>query len=167
MANDAVNHPLHYANGKIEVIDFIEDKHLGFCLGNAVKYIARAGHKDPAKRVEDLEKAIWYLRRQIKTWQESKSIGKSCVPCAEIGLVIEDDELSSIAGMDNFAHYVHGFSDAMALFDVGGSVTVNKRSMASLKDLYLNSDYRQQANILAVLDCIGAKEAIYALFEEK
>ena len=86
----------------------------------------------------------------------------------DYSLCIGDDELSSIAGMDNFAHYVHGFSDAMALFDVGGdSVTVNKRSMASLKDLYLNSDYRQQANILAVLDCIGAKEAIYALFEEK
>lgn len=66
MINDNVNHPSHYTDGKIEVIDFIEDKGLGFHLGNAVKYIARAGKKDPAKDVEDLEKAGWYLRREIE-----------------------------------------------------------------------------------------------------
>lgn len=65
--NDPVNHPSHYTDGKIEVIDFIEDKKLGFCLGNAVKYIARAGKKDPAKEIEDLQKARWYIDRQIKT----------------------------------------------------------------------------------------------------
>ena len=64
--NDPVNHPSHYTDGKIEVIDFIEDKKLGFCLGNAVKYIARAGKKDPAKEIEDLQKARWYIDRQIR-----------------------------------------------------------------------------------------------------
>ena len=63
--NDPVNHPTHYMDGKIEVIDFIEDKQLNFCRGNAVKYIARAGKKDPAKTVEDLEKAMWYINREI------------------------------------------------------------------------------------------------------
>lgn len=63
--NDPVNHPSHYTDGKIEVIDFIEDKNLGFHLGNAVKYISRAGKKDPAKTIEDLEKAVWYLERYI------------------------------------------------------------------------------------------------------
>jgi len=63
---DNVNHPPHYSDGKIEVIDFIEDKKLGFHLGNAVKYIARAGKKDPEKTVEDLEKAKWYLIRHIQ-----------------------------------------------------------------------------------------------------
>lgn len=63
--NDAVNSPAHYTDGKIEVIDFIEDKALNFHLGNAVKYISRAGKKDPAKLVEDLEKAQWYLNRVI------------------------------------------------------------------------------------------------------
>ena len=63
--NDPVNHPSHYTDGKIEVIDFIEDKKLGFHLGNAVKYIARAGKKDPNKEVEDLKKAIWYINRRI------------------------------------------------------------------------------------------------------
>lgn len=60
---DPVNRPKHYNAGKIEVIDFIEDQGFGFHLGNAVKYIARAGRKGDA--VEDLEKASWYLRREI------------------------------------------------------------------------------------------------------
>ena len=64
--NDPVNHPAHYTDGKIEVIDFIEDKKLDFHLGNAVKYIARAGKKDPKKLIEDLEKARWYLDRKIQ-----------------------------------------------------------------------------------------------------
>ena len=66
MNNDNVNRPSHYTDGKIEVIDFIEDKKLGFHLGNAVKYISRVGKKDPDKKVEDLQKAIWYLEREIK-----------------------------------------------------------------------------------------------------
>lgn len=62
---DKVNHPSHYNAGKIEVIEAIEDWKLDYHRGNAIKYIARAGKKDPAKEVEDLEKAIWYLRRAI------------------------------------------------------------------------------------------------------
>ena len=68
---DNVNHPDHYNHGKIEVIDFIEDQHLGFHLGNAVKYISRAGRKDPARTVEDLRKAAWYLNRQIERLEGS------------------------------------------------------------------------------------------------
>lgn len=63
---DQVNHPKHYTDDKIEVIDFIEDKNLGFHLGNTVKYIARAGKKDPTKEIEDLRKAQWYLTRKIQ-----------------------------------------------------------------------------------------------------
>ena len=63
--NDIVNHPSHYTDGKIEVIEYIEDKQLGFCLGNAVKYISRAGKKYKDKEVEDLKKAIWYIERRI------------------------------------------------------------------------------------------------------
>ena len=61
----AVDHPSHYNTGKIEVIDFLEDQKLGFHLGNSVKYICRAGYKNPEKTKEDLEKAIWYIRRYI------------------------------------------------------------------------------------------------------
>lgn len=63
---DPVNRPAHYTDGKIEVIDYIEDKKLGFCLGNAIKYISRAGKKDPTKEIEDLKKAKWYIERRIK-----------------------------------------------------------------------------------------------------
>lgn len=62
---DNVNHPSHYTDGKIEVIDFIEQKNLNFHRGNAVKYIARAGKKDSEKEVEDLRKAVWYLNQEI------------------------------------------------------------------------------------------------------
>ncbi len=66
-----VEHPAYYNTGRIEVIDFIEDQNLGFHLGNAVKYICRAGKKDPDKTSEDLKKAIWYIERYIKTlWRE-------------------------------------------------------------------------------------------------
>jgi hypothetical protein len=64
-----VNHPRHYNAGKIECIEFIEDQQLGFHLGNSLKYLIRAGKKDPgneAKYIEDLEKAIWYIRRRIE-----------------------------------------------------------------------------------------------------
>lgn len=63
--NDSVNHPNHYAEGReYEPIDVIEDWGLGFCLGNALKYIARAGRKGDA--VEDLEKAEFYIRYEIE-----------------------------------------------------------------------------------------------------
>lgn len=61
--NDVVNSPSHYTRGNIEVIDFIEDQGLNYHLGNAVKYITRAGHKDPSTFNQDLDKAIWYLER--------------------------------------------------------------------------------------------------------
>ena len=66
MEHDNVNHPSHYTNGNIEVIDFIEDKNLPYHLGTAVKYISRAGQKDPEKTAEDLQKAVWYLNRYIE-----------------------------------------------------------------------------------------------------
>jgi len=61
---DIINNPKHYTHGGIETIDFIEAKALGFNLGNVVKYISRADHKD--KRLDDLEKARWYLDREIQ-----------------------------------------------------------------------------------------------------
>ena len=67
-----VDHPSHYNSGNIEVIEAIEDWQLDYHRGNAVKYIARAGKKDPAKEIEDLEKAVWYLRRHIEVLEAAK-----------------------------------------------------------------------------------------------
>lgn len=63
---DIVNHPNWYTGSNIEVIDYIEDKGFGYHLGNAIKYISRAGKKDPTKTVEDLRKAVWYIERYIQ-----------------------------------------------------------------------------------------------------
>ena len=70
--NDPVNHPSHYTSGNIEVIDFIEDQKLNMHLGNAVKYISRAGKKDKSKTVEDLRKAVWYIERYIGVLEKSE-----------------------------------------------------------------------------------------------
>lgn len=70
--NDSVSHPSHYTYGKIECIDFIFDKDLDFALGNAIKYIVRAGHKssvgmsDEEKTIQDLEKAKQYIDFEIE-----------------------------------------------------------------------------------------------------
>lgn len=62
--HDPVNHPKHYTDhpSGIECIQITE--HMGFCLGNAIKYIWRADLKNNA--TEGLEKAIWYIEREIE-----------------------------------------------------------------------------------------------------
>ena len=61
-----INHPDHYLKESgFEVIDVIEAWNLDFSLGNALKYIARAGKKNPEKQKQDLEKAVWYIERTI------------------------------------------------------------------------------------------------------
>jgi hypothetical protein len=62
-----VNNPEHYggATNIYEAIKVIEDWDLDFHLGNTVKYISRAGKKNPEKELEDLKKAAWYLQRKI------------------------------------------------------------------------------------------------------
>lgn len=62
-----VDHPAHYGGDSVyETIKVIDAWELDFCLGNAVKYISRAGKKDPEKRIEDLRKAIWYIQHEIE-----------------------------------------------------------------------------------------------------
>ena len=62
--HDPVNHPSHYTAYKgLEVIDLTEQ--MNFNRGNAVKYICRAGLKDPSTEIQDLEKAVWYLNREL------------------------------------------------------------------------------------------------------
>ena len=71
--HDPINNPSHYAAGrKYETIEVIEDWDLSYRLGNATKYISRAGRKDPAKTVEDLKKARWYLDREIEALEGAR-----------------------------------------------------------------------------------------------
>tara|TARA_R100000353_G_scaffold37411_1_gene29724 strand:- start:6229 stop:6597 length:369 start_codon:yes stop_codon:yes gene_type:complete len=67
---DMVNHPPHYKVGGIETLDFIRaklgtDGYVGYCVGNVLKYLSRAGHKDRQKVQEDLKKAEFYLKEAI------------------------------------------------------------------------------------------------------
>ncbi len=68
----AVDHPPHYNQGKIEVIDAIVDWQLNFARGNAVKYLVRAGRKSDLTELEDLRKAMWYLNFEITNLEMNK-----------------------------------------------------------------------------------------------
>lgn len=68
---DPVNQPTHYKfPGGVEVIQLT--RHLNFNRGNAVKYLCRAGQKDPAKELEDLRKAEFYVKDEIKRLEDAK-----------------------------------------------------------------------------------------------
>jgi hypothetical protein len=68
MSDKNVNHPNHYGGEEniYEAIKVIDAWNLGFSLGNTIKYISRAGKKNPEKEIEDLKKAKWYLEHHIK-----------------------------------------------------------------------------------------------------
>ena len=76
MQSEKVNHPDHYNSGKFEAIDVIADAGYGegFCLGNVLKYVLRAKHKED--EIEDLKKARWYLDYWI-TLLEGEMLGAS------------------------------------------------------------------------------------------
>lgn len=93
-----VNHPEHYGGKEnpYEAIKVIEAWQLGFCLGNTVKYISRAGKKGTGKELQDLEKALWYLQRridQLKCDRLDKSIDFAASICetSERFKQMEDD----------------------------------------------------------------------------
>jgi hypothetical protein len=90
MMNNA-NHPEHYNKGRFEVIDVIDDWGCDFCTGNAIKYIARAPHKDHP--VTDLEKAIWYLQHKIDLL---KANAAKCIRPSVGGVI--DATINSIGG---------------------------------------------------------------------
>ena len=71
---EAVEHPAHYNVGGIEVIDALTAWGFGegFNRGNAIKYIVRAGRKDPAKEVEDLKKAAFYINAEIERIEQGE-----------------------------------------------------------------------------------------------
>ena len=74
---DPVDHPSHYTYGTIECIDYILDKKFDFCLGNVIKYVTRAGHKE--NKLEDLRKAAKYLEFAIQEEEGRPLEGKITV----------------------------------------------------------------------------------------
>jgi DNA-binding transcriptional MerR regulator len=77
MKFDSVSNPRYYTESGIETIDVIEAWGLGYHLGNVVKYVSRAGKKDPGRTLEDLHKARWYLDRAIENYATGGSCGSA------------------------------------------------------------------------------------------
>jgi hypothetical protein len=100
--SDPVNHPSHYNQYPVEVIELT--RHMSFTRGNAVKYIARAGHKGgPEKELEDLKKAKWYieddiaqLERKLAKKEDSNTKGESFNPKLGDLHDIADKEIEAI-----------------------------------------------------------------------
>ena len=67
---EKVDHPAHYNQGDIEVIDFIESWNLNFNLGSAIKYITRCEYKED--KITDLKKAIWYIQREMQRTEKGR-----------------------------------------------------------------------------------------------
>jgi hypothetical protein len=78
LKREAVNHPTHYCVGGVEAIDVIEAWNLNYHLGNVLKYLCRADHK--GDRLRDLEKALWYLTREVR---RTKRLGAPRGRCAD------------------------------------------------------------------------------------
>ena len=70
---DSINHPRHYRShpSGVECIEIAE--HMGFCVGNAIKYLWRAGLKDGTDQLTDLRKAAWYIQREIERLEKAAS----------------------------------------------------------------------------------------------
>lgn len=100
---NAVSHPDYYNTGKYEVIDVIEDQGWGegFNRGNALKYIMRAKHKNADKEIEDLEKARWYIDREIQRLQKIKektiTVNIDTSDCTVINTTMAADEIKDSA----------------------------------------------------------------------
>jgi len=82
-APDMVNHPPHYKTGGIETIDYLQAKltpeeFAGYCRGNALKYLSRAGHKDAT--AQEVGKAIWYLERWRGSLRRTDTPTPNCAP---------------------------------------------------------------------------------------
>ena len=104
-----VDHPAHYNQGGIEVIDFIEDAQLDFHRGNAIKYIIRHKYKNSSieKQIQDLEKALWYIKRyQDKCEPKYKSTVSSISSCEFAqGHGLSSDLVSAVMQISNINPY--------------------------------------------------------------
>lgn len=107
---DNINHPKHYedAGYLVQPIDVTQE--LPFCLGNAVKYIARAGKKKGSPETEDLEKALWYMQRQLDLWapyQDDARLELSAYGSAAITVLSENYKCGSAFAMFEFDEVTH------------------------------------------------------------
>jgi hypothetical protein len=123
---DPVNKPSHYAEGRqFETIEVIEDWKLSYRLGNCVKYISRAGRKGDRK--QDLEKALWYLQREIEAIDKPSQYTPSDVQYEDVleyyGQSIDLDEAWPFEEQPD---YVTGWDDSI------GPVEITEEEIVSI-----------------------------------
>lgn len=110
MNHDPINRPAHYAEGRqFEPIDVIDDWSLNFRLGNTLKYISRAGRKDPSKTLEDLHKAHFYLSREIQHLE----VGKSHIRIYELARELGLSNREVLEACDSLGINVKGHSSSL------------------------------------------------------
>ncbi len=132
---DNVNHPAHYTDGKYETIEFIECNLFDYHDGNAIKYISRAGKKDPNKMIEDLEKAKWYIHRSMnKKGYDSKAI--------TVHDYILDKKLSP------------ELASVVALIEAGRHAEAEEMLDATIKDLIKKEEQKHHASLNINADSI-------------
>jgi hypothetical protein len=71
---DNIDPPHYTGNGGLRGIDVVEQFELGFCLGNAIKYILRCGRKPTSDPIEDLKKARWHIDREIAKRERARNV---------------------------------------------------------------------------------------------
>ena len=144
---DMVNSPAHYIEGRqYEPLNVISDWQLNYRLGSALKYISRAGRKDPSKTVEDLQKAIFYLNREIE------ALEASTVPYA---VTYEDvlEEYAACAAEDWEYNAERSLDNQYALWDdsLGPAEpyepTPRRKYDLDRKSTRLNSSHSQQSRM--------------------
>lgn len=142
----AVNHPKHYNMGKFEVIDVIEDWGLDFCLGNTVKYIARAKHK--GSELEDLKKSQWYLQRALEQLEKA----------------IEERSASSVIPLDRTHEYLeHELAGLSSYYDVSDDQQLSYVQKQSKLLSQLEEENRRQYR--PSLGGVFRKNKFHPLFE--
>lgn len=130
--NDKVNHPSHYAWLKnlcgIEVIDIV--RHMGFNLGNVVKYVLRAGHKseegysDLDKEIEDLKKAKWYLEDEIKLRSGEDTSDKAQIHALKEEIALNEQTIAELTDT------IHSLKNN----PIVGEVKLTKKELKNLYD---------------------------------
>lgn len=93
MSYEKVNQPKHYSGEGITAIEIIEAFKLNFALGNVIKYALRAGRKPGEEEVQDLEKASWYLQRELEAAKEREQLRER----------VRQENKAASGGLDTFA----------------------------------------------------------------
>lgn len=105
MKNENVDRPIHYQGKKFDAIDVIEEFDLGFNLGNAIKYIIRAGKKEDY--IEDLKKSYWYIQREITNRIASEDSNYTIDTLKNMDSKLNDDRWIKIETIEPRSIYKH------------------------------------------------------------